>query len=115
MEELQRRVGDAGAIGTAEFTGVRLADVLAHAGLDQDAAEKSSARHVQFEGLDSDIEGTRYGASVPLDRAVNPRADIILAWAMNGEQVPWPFSFASEPTPRDTSPGGFSGRWMQQP
>eukprot|EP00884_Botryococcus_braunii_P006710 jgi/Botrbrau1/1603/Bobra.0185s0018.1 len=79
---------DAGAISTAVFTGVRLADVLAHAGLTEENAEKANVRHVQFEGLDRDIEGTTYGASVPVDRALNPYTDILLAWAMNGEELP---------------------------
>ena len=42
-----------------------LRDVLKHAGLDEDDTE---AEHIQFEGLDSEMGGACYGASIPLDK-----------------------------------------------
>lgn len=72
----------AGAIGTAEFSGARLSDVLAYAGLDADAID--DVEHIQFEGLDSDISGTCYGASIPVSKAVSRHEDVILAYEMNG-------------------------------
>jgi sulfite oxidase len=44
---------------------------------------------VQFEGLDTDPgSGTSYGASIPADRAFDPKADVILAYEMNGAPLP---------------------------
>ena len=83
---------DFGAIGTAEFTGVRLRDVLIDSGYDVNAAcekcpntlaDPDTDQHVQFIA-----PGDTYAASVPLPTALNPAADVILAWNMNGEPMP---------------------------
>ncbi len=69
-----------GATGTATWTGVALADVLALAG------PLTGARHVGLEGADpaADAPGQElFGGSVPLDKASRP--EVLLAWAMNGE------------------------------
>jgi sulfite oxidase len=71
-----------GATGTATWTGVALADVLALAGPKLDASD------VGFEGADvsSEVEPVeRFGGSIPLDKA--SRSEVLLAWAMNGEPL----------------------------
>jgi sulfite oxidase len=71
-----------GATGTARWTGVALADVLALAGPLREAA------NVGFEGADLCPETTpaqRFGGSIPLDKACRP--EVLLAWAMNGEPL----------------------------
>ena len=71
-----------GATGTATWTGVALADVLALAEPMHDAA------HVGFEGAEMCPEATpveRFGGSIPLDKAGRP--EVLLAWAMNGEPL----------------------------
>eukprot|EP01126_Amoeba_proteus_P063782 TRINITY_DN8827_c1_g1_i2.p1 TRINITY_DN8827_c1_g1~~TRINITY_DN8827_c1_g1_i2.p1 ORF type:complete len:533 (-),score=100.44 TRINITY_DN8827_c1_g1_i2:177-1775(-) len=78
---------DIGAIGNATWGGCRLNDVLALIGADIRTLEGSEIRHVQFEGLDSDSE-KNYGASIPVEKATDPRGDVILAWEMNGEELP---------------------------
>jgi sulfite oxidase len=67
---------DAGAIGTAAWTGVRLGDVLRAFGVTDDAG-----LHVAFESHDR-VEGRPYGASIPLAKAMAP--ETLLAHAMNG-------------------------------
>src|SRR4051812_7510563 len=72
-----------GATGTATWTGVALADVLALAGPVDDGA------HVGFVGADVSQEAQpaqRFGGSIPLDKARRP--EVLLAWAMNGEPLP---------------------------
>lgn len=72
-----------GAIGTATWSGVRLADVLDAAGC------TASAKHVAFASLDSvEQEGKTFafGASIPLEKARHP--EVILAYAMNGAPLP---------------------------
>ena len=72
-----------GATGTATWSGVALADVLALAGLSRGAA------HVGFAGGDlcSEAEpAQRFGGSIPLDKACRP--EVLLAWSMNGEPLP---------------------------
>jgi len=72
----------AGATGTATWTGVALADVLALAG------PRRGAAHAGFEGADLCPEARpsqRFGGSIPLDKACRP--EVLLAWAMNGEPL----------------------------
>ncbi|XP_040839871.1 sulfite oxidase, mitochondrial [Ochotona curzoniae] len=73
-----------GAISTARWAGARLCDVLLQAGHQRGDTET----HVCFEGLDSDPTGTAYGASIPLARALDPDADVLLAYEMNGQPLP---------------------------
>ena len=71
------------ATSTATWTGVRLADVLSAAGLDDDV------HHVCFDAPDvSQIAEppAPYGASIPVTKATAP--EVLLAWAMNGERLP---------------------------
>jgi DMSO/TMAO reductase YedYZ molybdopterin-dependent catalytic subunit len=74
-----------GAVSTAEWTGVPLAEVLNRAGL------KADAREVVFRGADSgklDVsdEPIRFERSLSLDDAHG--AGALLAYAMNGEALP---------------------------
>ena len=70
-----------GAISNAVWTGVRLRDVLADAGLDVDELPED-ARHAQFVGAEA------YGSSIPIETAVDRRGDVLLAYEMNGEPLP---------------------------
>lgn len=83
-----------GAISNANWEGVRLADVLLDAGLkpaqfastavakDSQGDADSGEMHVQFSALEA------YGASIPLSTALDPRADVLLAFGMNGKPLP---------------------------
>jgi len=71
------------AVGTAEWTGVRLSGVLQKAGI------KPEAKHVAFSGLDEiEKEGHRFhfGGSVPIQKALQP--EVLLAFELNGEPLP---------------------------
>lgn len=71
-----------GAVGNAQWTGVRLRDVLAKTGV------KEGARHVQLQGADRPIVDSvpRFTRSIPLAKALHP--DTILAYEMNGHPLP---------------------------
>ncbi len=71
-----------GAVGNLEWTGVRLKDVLAKAGL------KSQARHVQFLGADRPVLASvpLFVRSIPIEKALHP--DTLLAFEMNGRPIP---------------------------
>ena len=72
-----------GAIGHAAWTGVALCDVLGAAG-----CRDGEALHVAFEALDiaKTAKGKApYGVSIPLHKALT--ADVLLAYAMNGEDL----------------------------
>jgi sulfite oxidase len=73
------------AIGHAEWSGVRLRDVLLHAGL---GLEPNSTQHAIFDGLDeTERLGGRihFGGSIPLEKALGP--EVILAHSMNGQPL----------------------------
>ena len=74
-----------GAIGNAVWGGALLSDVLAAAGFDPDECRKAS--HVLFEGLDTEPDSSHYGASISIEKATNPRGDVLLAYEMNGEEL----------------------------
>ncbi|RVX66467.1 hypothetical protein B0A52_09697 [Exophiala mesophila] len=71
-----------GAISNAVWTGVRLRDVLADAGFDIDTFDEDQTKHVQFQGAEA------YGASIPIDKALGKREDVLLVYEMNGEPLP---------------------------
>ncbi|CAK7212352.1 hypothetical protein SCUCBS95973_001434 [Sporothrix curviconia] len=97
----------AGAISNAVWEGVLLRDVLADAGLqtadwqprraigseapspptttesnDGDDLPETDSLHVQLTGMEA------YAASIPLPVALDPRGEVLLAFAMNGEPLP---------------------------
>lgn len=86
------------AASTALWTGVRLVDLLARHWLPEDqrtnyaalltAARSAGLYHVQFEGSDTDIEGAAYGASLPIEWALDPQMDVLIAYEMNGQPLP---------------------------
>lgn len=76
-----------GAMGNATWKGVRLRDVLLHAGVKD--GEEYDVQHVHLVGLDNNpLTGERYGASIPIEKAMDIRGDCILAFEMNGEEIP---------------------------
>lgn len=78
-----------GAMGNATWTGVRLRDVLLHAGVKEVGEEYDVIKHVHLEGLDNNpLTGDRYGASIPIEKAMDIRGDCLLAFEMNGMEIP---------------------------
>mmetsp|Transcript_16638 Transcript_16638/g.35998 ORF Transcript_16638/g.35998 Transcript_16638/m.35998 type:complete len:572 (-) Transcript_16638:113-1828(-) len=76
---------NAGAIGNATWGGVMLRDVLKEAGLSE---EDARVAHIHFVGLDQDADTKEvYAASVPVEVAMNPAGDVLLAYEMNGEPL----------------------------
>ena len=71
-----------GAVGNAEWTGVRLRDLLTKAGV------QAGARHVQLQGADRPVVASvpLFIRSIPLEKALHP--DTILAYEMNGRPLP---------------------------
>lgn len=73
-----------GAVGCAEWTGVRLKDVL------EDVGVKSDAVYIGYYGEDMHLSGdpTKNSISrgVPIDKAMEDES--LIAWSMNGEALP---------------------------
>jgi DMSO/TMAO reductase YedYZ molybdopterin-dependent catalytic subunit len=92
-----------GAMACAKWTGVRLKDVLARAGVAE------GAKRVRFAGLDVPLtEGApQFIKSIPMDIAM--RDDVLVAWAMNEEPLPILHGFPL----RIVVPGWFSTYWVK--
>lgn len=84
----------AGAIGNATWTGVRLRDVLKASGLNLDAVSLGEedlppgADNISFKGYDHDEVGNTYCCSIPVEKGIDPFGDVILAFKMNGKDIP---------------------------
>ncbi len=77
---------EAGAIGNAEWQGIRLADVLKFVGV------KAEAKHVWFEGRDEVVEKNiafPFGGSIPIEKAqvTTATGSSLLATEMNGKPL----------------------------
>ena len=93
-----------GAVGTAEWRGVRLADVLARAGAQR------TARYLWLDGADRGIErAPDFIRSLPVEKALDSAT--LLAYEMNGEPLPVPHGFPL----RAVVPGwegAYSVKWL---
>ena len=92
-----------GAMGNARWTGVRLKDVLDRAGV------KAGAVQVRFNGMDEPVvdEAPDFMKSLAIDHARD--GEVMLAYAMNGEQLPLLNGFPL----RLVVPGWYSTYWVK--
>jgi DMSO/TMAO reductase YedYZ molybdopterin-dependent catalytic subunit len=92
-----------GAMGNAVWTGVRLKDVLDRAGV------KAGAVQVRFNGLDEPVvpDAPDFKKSLDIDHARD--GEVMIAYAMNGEQLPLLNGFPL----RLIVPGWYSTYWVK--
>ncbi|WP_333836410.1 molybdopterin-dependent oxidoreductase [Novosphingobium sp.] len=92
-----------GAMGNARWTGVRLKDVLAKAGI------KPGAVDVRFAGLDEPLvaDAPKFRKSLAVDHASD--GEVMIAYAMNGEGLPLLNGFPL----RLIVPGWYSTYWVK--
>jgi DMSO/TMAO reductase YedYZ molybdopterin-dependent catalytic subunit len=92
-----------GAMGNALWTGVRLKDVLDHAGV------KPGAVQVRFTGLDQPLVAgaPRFMKSLAIDHARD--GEVLIAYAMNGAQLPLVNGFPL----RLVVPGWYATYWVK--
>src|SRR6476646_9516638 len=92
-----------GAMGNALWTGVRLRDVLDKAGV------KPGAVQVRFKGLDEPVvaDAPHFMKSLDIDHARD--GEVMIAYAMNGEQLPVVNGFPL----RLVVPGWYATYWVK--
>ncbi|KAL0139157.1 Oxidoreductase, molybdopterin-binding domain-containing protein [Mucor lusitanicus] len=97
-----------GGIGTAYYTGVFLRDVINHLA----GGLKPEALHICMEGNDNTAKGG-YGTSITVNRAMSPEFDVLIAYKMNGEPLPYDHGYPV----RCIVPGCIGGRsvkWLSK-
>jgi DMSO/TMAO reductase YedYZ molybdopterin-dependent catalytic subunit len=98
-----------GAVGCAEYRGVRLKDVLVRAGV------KPSAVYVGYYGEDPHLSGTpgevAISRGVPIRKALDDHT--LLAWEMNGEALPALHGFPLQLVAPGW-PASASGKWLRR-
>ncbi|KAI8640057.1 hypothetical protein BD408DRAFT_391226 [Parasitella parasitica] len=97
-----------GGVGTAYYTGVFLRDVINTfaGGLEPEAL------HICMEGNDKTAKGG-YGTSISVKRAMSPEYDVLIAYKMNGEPLPYDHGYPV----RCIVPGCIGGRsvkWLSK-
>jgi DMSO/TMAO reductase YedYZ molybdopterin-dependent catalytic subunit len=98
-----------GAIGCAQWTGVRLKDVLEYCGI------KADAVYIGYYGADTHLSGdpdkVSISRGVPMSKALEN--ETLIAWAMNGEEIPYengyPLRLVCGGWPASTS-----GKWINK-
>lgn len=73
---------EAQAISTAEWGGARMSDVLADLGVTRETCERDGVKHLIMVGSE-DMQ-----ASIPISKALDPYGDSLLAYEMNGKDIP---------------------------
>ena len=75
------------ATGTSVWTGVLLIDLLRHSNVLPDEADiQPKHAHIVADGLDEPAKGV-YGTSFSAIDALDPRAQLLVAWAQNDEPL----------------------------
>jgi len=98
-----------GAVSCAEWTGVRLKDIL------NDIGVKSDAVYIGYYGKDTHLSGDTskvvISRGVPIEKAMED--ETLIAWAMNGEEIPYmngaPLRLVIGGWPASTS-----GKWLSK-
>jgi len=98
-----------GAIGNSEWTGVRMADVLARAGL-RDSAVYTG--HYGFDPhLSGDPEKEAISRGIPIEKALEEHT--LIAFAMNGQDIPLPHGYPVRVVAPGW-PGSTSQKWLHR-
>lgn len=80
---------DLGAIGNNLYRGVLVRDLLLESGYTEQelASDDMKSKHLVATGMDQDFQGEPFKVSIPLERALDPKNKVILAWEMDGKPL----------------------------
>lgn len=80
-----------GAIGNNIFKGVTIRDLLLDSGFTEQELNSGmfKGKHLVATGLDTDFQGVPFSISFEIERALDPLNEVILAYQMNGKDIPY--------------------------
>lgn len=85
MKKVNGILWDDGVVCNVKWGGVLLRDVLLDAG-----ADIEGAAHVQFASHVTPCEDdSYYGVSIPIEKAMDPAGDVLLAWEVGSSYLKW--------------------------
>jgi sulfite oxidase len=81
---------DIGAIGNIKYKGILIRDLLLLSGFTNEELDSGILKgmHLVTTGLDCDFQGEAFSTSIPIERALEYQNEVILAYEMNGEDIP---------------------------
>jgi DMSO/TMAO reductase YedYZ molybdopterin-dependent catalytic subunit len=98
-----------GAVGCAQWTGVRLSDVLKYCGIKKDAV------YIGYYGADSHLSGNPdkhpISRGVPMSKALEEES--LIAWSFNGEDIPYQNGYPLRLV-MGGWPASVSGKWLKE-
>lgn len=77
-----------GAIGNALYKGVLVRDLILNKMGCKEEDLVGKGLHLIAEGYDADFQGKAYEVSVPIEYALDPVNEVLLAYEMNGRHIP---------------------------
>ncbi|KAI9501593.1 hypothetical protein GGI25_004015 [Coemansia spiralis] len=100
-----------GTASNARWSGCRLRDVLASAGIPPNLCHPfyKKPRHVEFAAYGEAAEDVHYASSIPLEWVMNPLNMVLVATEMNGRRLPRDHGFPA----RIVAPGIIGARWVK--
>jgi DMSO/TMAO reductase YedYZ molybdopterin-dependent catalytic subunit len=77
-----------GAVGNSVYRGVPIRDVLLDVMGKKEEDLIGKGLHLITIAYDADFQGKHYEVSIPIEEALDPRNEVILAYEMNGQLIP---------------------------
>lgn len=75
---------DVGAVANNQYKGIPIRDLLIDSGIGEAEFGLLKGKHLVATGMDADFQGVPFSISIPIEHALDPKNEVILAYEMNG-------------------------------
>ena len=77
-----------GALGNSVYKGVHVRDLILKTMGKKEEDLVGKGLHLIAVGYDADFQGKNYEVSIPIEKALDPKNEVLLAYEMNGQHLP---------------------------